>query len=221
MTMAATEGGYRRSALAWDLMSLGLGGRVISLAAFGLLYSIFVILGLVLREGSQQLTILWPAAGILFMALWMAPRRNWIWILGVQMCVEFAIAAAHSDHFTFRQYAPFVLANSLDAIVGALVAKRLMATPAIPRIRHVLQFFAAVALGAAASAVLGAFGSAQALGGAHYLRDWQLWWAGNWLGSLCVAPVVMAWRFGCGCANLRSRRRRRPRWRWSGARCWA
>jgi signal transduction histidine kinase len=193
MEMAATEGGYRKSALAWDLMSLGFGRRVISLAAFALLYSLFVILGLGLRESSQQLTILWPAAGILFMALWMAPLRNWIWILGAQMCVEFAIAAAHSSHFTFRLYAPFVLANSLDATVGALVASRLMATPAIPRIRHVLQFFAAVALGAAASAVLGAFGSAKPLAGAHYLHDWQLWWAGNWLGSLCVAPVVMAW----------------------------
>jgi signal transduction histidine kinase len=114
-------------------------------------------------------------------------------ILGVQMCVEFAIAVAHSDHFTFRHYTPFVLANSLDAIVGALVARRLMATPAIPRIRHVLQFFAAVALGAAAGAVLGAFDWAKPLGGGHYLHDWQLWWAGNWLGSLCVAPVVMAW----------------------------
>jgi signal transduction histidine kinase len=193
MEMAATEGEYRKSALAWDLMSLGIGARVVSLAAFALLYSLFVILGLALRESSQQLTILWPAAGILFMALWQAPRRNWILILGVQMCVEFAIAAVHSDHFTFRQYTPFVLANSLDAIVGALVARRLMATPAIPRIRHVLQFFAAVALGAAAGAVLGAFGWAKPLGGAHYLHDWQLWWAGNWLGSLCVAPVVMAW----------------------------
>jgi signal transduction histidine kinase len=192
LTTVAAEGGYRRSALAWDLMSLGFGGRVVSLAGFALFYSVFVILGLVLREGSQQLTILWPAAGILFMALWMSPRRNWIWILGAQICAEFAIAAAHSGHFTFRQYAPFVLANSLDATVGALVAGRLMTAPEIPRIRHVLQFFAAVALGAAASAVLGAFGSSQ-LGGAHYLREWQLWWAGNWLGSLCVAPVVLAW----------------------------
>src|SRR5580693_8689267 len=110
MEMAATEGEYRKSALAWDLMSLGIGARVVSLAAFALLYSLFVILGLALRESSQQLTILWPAAGILFMALWQAPRRNWILILGVQMCVEFAIAAVHSDHFTFRQYTPFVLA---------------------------------------------------------------------------------------------------------------
>ncbi len=86
-----------------------------------------------------------------------------------------------------------MLANSLDGIVGALVAKRLMTSPEIPRIRHVLRFFAAVALGSAASAMVGAYGAAEALGGARYWREWQLWWAGNWLGSLCIAPVVMGW----------------------------
>jgi len=68
-----------------------------------------------------------------------------------------------------------------------------MATPEIPRIRHALQLLAAVALGAAASAVVGAYGSTQSLGGSHYFREWQLWWAGNWLGSLCIAPGVMGW----------------------------
>jgi signal transduction histidine kinase len=177
----------------WDYMGQGLARRAVSLATFCLLYAGLVVLGLLLRESSQQLTILWPAAGLLFMALWFTQARNWIWILGAQIAVEFAIAALRFDHFIWYQYAPFVAGNSLDAIVGASVAKRLMSNPAIPRVRHVLQFFAAVALGAAASAVLGAYGTAQALGGAHYLREWQLWWAGNWLGSLCVAPVAMAW----------------------------
>jgi signal transduction histidine kinase len=193
MTMPGMQSGYRRSEPVWDYMGLGIAHRVVSLAVFGLLYSVLVLLGLLLRESSQQLTILWPAAGLLFMALWFTRPRNWIWILGVQMTVEIAIALARSDYFTWHQYAPFVLANSLDAIVGALVARQLMKTPELPRVRHVLLFVAAVALGAAASAVLGAFGSAQLPGGGHYLREWQLWWAGNWLGSLCVAPVVMAW----------------------------
>ncbi len=39
---------------------------------------------------------------------------------------------------------------------------------------------------------MGAFASAR-LADAPYLREWQLWWAGNWLGSLCIAPVVMGW----------------------------
>jgi signal transduction histidine kinase len=193
MTMPASPNGSHRPELVWDFMRLGFARRIVSLAAFGLLYSILMMLGLVLRENSQQLTIIWPAAGMLFMALWFSPRRNWVWILGVQMAVELTIDGLRSAYFNWHQYVPYILANSLDAIVGALIARRLMATPQIPRIRHVLQFLGAVALGSAASAVLGALGSVQLLGSAHYLREWQLWWAGNWLGSLCVAPVVMAW----------------------------
>jgi signal transduction histidine kinase len=193
VTTLAVQGGERKSALVWDFMRFGFVRRVASLGAFGVIYSTLMLLGLFLRESSQQLTIVWPAAGLLFMALWLSPRRNWIWIVGTQMAVELAIDVVRIDHFTWRTYGPFILANSLDGIVGALIAGRLMATPEIPRIRHVLQFLAAVTLGAAAGAVIGAFGAAQPLGATRYFREWQLWWAGNWSGSLCIAPVVMGW----------------------------
>jgi signal transduction histidine kinase len=173
-------------------MRVGVVRGAASLAVFAVLYALLVILGLMLRENSQQLVIIWPAAGLLFMALWFSPRRNWIWILGVQIAAELLIDVARSPQFTWLLYGQYTLANSVDAVVGALIARRLMATPQIPRIKHVLQFVAAVALGSAVSAVLGAFDSSQPDVGS-YLRDWQLWWAGNWLGSLCVAPVVMAW----------------------------
>jgi signal transduction histidine kinase len=193
VTMPAVPSGDRTSALVWDFMRLGFARRVASLAAFGLIYSALVILGLDLHESSQQLTIIWPAAGLLFMALWFSPRRNWIWILGVQMAAEIAIDLMRFDHVNWRIYGPFIIANSLDGIIGALIASRLMVTPEIPRIRHVLQVLAAVALGAAASAIVGAFGATQPWGAARYFREWQLWWAGNWLGSLCIAPGVMGW----------------------------
>jgi signal transduction histidine kinase len=200
VTMPAVQDEDRQSALVWDFMRLGVARRVASLAAFGVIYSALVILGLVLRESSQQLTIMWPAAGLLFMALWFSPRRNWIWIVGVQMAAEIVLDLVRFDHVDWRTYGPFIIGNSLDGIVGALVATRLMANPEIPQIRHVLQFLAAVAIGAAASAVIGAFGAAQPLGAARYFREWQLWWAGNWLGSLCITPGVMSWAV----------RRRRP-----------
>jgi signal transduction histidine kinase len=192
VTTPAGLGEYRRSDLVWDFMRFGFTRRVLMVAGFGLVYSVLVTLGLELRESSQQLTIIWPAAGLLFMALWLSPRRNWPWILGVQILVEIALAAARIKHFNLSSYVAFPIANSIDAIVGAFVAQRLIEAPEVPRIRQVLQFFAAVALGAAASAVLGAFGTAP-LGGAQYLREWQLWWAGNWLGSLCVTPALVGW----------------------------
>jgi signal transduction histidine kinase len=183
----------RQPGLEWDFMRHGIAKGAASLAVFAALYSILVWTGLVLHENAEALTIIWPAAGLLFMALWLAPRRRWVWILAVQLMVEFLVGALYSDHFIFRAYVPFALANSLDGMVGAFVASRLISTPRAPRLRNVLLFIASVAIGAAASAVVGAFGTTHVVGGPDYLREIQLWWAGNWLGSLCIAPIVMGW----------------------------
>src|ERR1700724_2245297 len=117
MTVPAVPGAPRSPGLVWDFKRLGLRQRGLSLAVFALLYSALMILGLALRENSKQLTIIWPAAGLLFMALWFSPRRNWIWILGVQIAVEMVIDIARSDHFVWRYHGLFILANSLDGMV--------------------------------------------------------------------------------------------------------
>ena len=183
----------RQPGLEWDFTSRGFAKGAIALSLFAALYAMLVALGLFLHENVEKLTIMWPAAGLLFMALWLAPRRHWFWILSIQVTIELLAGAVKSDPFIFRDYLPFVLANSLDAMVGAWVASRLIAIPRIPRLRNVLLFIASVAVGAAASAVVGAYATAHTLSGPAYLREWQIWWAGNWLGSLCIAPIVMGW----------------------------
>ncbi|HEY2676515.1 MAG TPA: MASE1 domain-containing protein [Steroidobacteraceae bacterium] len=177
----------------WDYMRFGFVRGVGSLAIFALCYALLVFLGVSLHENVEELTTVWPAAGLLFMALWLSPLRNWVWLLLIQVTVELCINMLHSEHFSISRHATYALANSLDAIVGALVARSLMKDRKVPRIRNVLLFFAATAIGSTASAVLGAFGSSHMLGSPEYWREFQLWWAGNWLGSLCIAPVLMGW----------------------------
>ena len=183
----------RPAGLEWDFTRDGIakGGR--SLAVFAALYLLLVVLGLRLHENTEALTIIWPAAGLLFMAFWLSPRRNWIWILGIQLTIELSAGAIQSDHFRLATYVPYAIANSIDGMVGALVASRLIDTPRVPRMRNVLLFIASVAVGAAASALVGAYGTTQTFGGPDYVRECQIWWAGNWLGSLCIAPIVMGW----------------------------
>src|SRR5258708_37412761 len=108
---------------------------------------------------------MWPAAGLLFMALWLSPRRNWIWILAIQLAIELSAGAGTSDHFRLAAYVPYAIANSVDGMVGAFVASRLIPTPRVPRMRNVLLFIAAVAVGAAASAVVGADGTTRQFDG--------------------------------------------------------
>ena len=180
--------------LVWDFTRDGIAKGARSLAAFAALYALLVVLGLKLHENTEALTIMWPSAGLLFMALWLSPRRNWIWILAVQLAIELSASALQSGHFRFATYVPFAVANSIDGMVGAFVASRLIETPRVPRMRNVLLFIASVAIGAAVSALVGGYADdAHARRTPEYVRELQIWWAGNWLGSLCIAPIVMGW----------------------------
>jgi signal transduction histidine kinase len=193
VTIPTVLGEERRAEFAWDFGRLPIAQRALLLAAFGLLYSLSVIAGHGLRENSEELTILWPAAGLLYVALLVSKRRIWPLILAVQMTVEIAVDVVRTDQFGWHWYLPLAVANSLGGVVGVLVIQRVATYAKLPNFRTVLQFFGAVALGAAASATLGAFGSAGTLSGVHYLREWQLWWAGSGLGCLMIAPCVLSW----------------------------
>jgi signal transduction histidine kinase len=177
----------------WDFMRRGILG-FIQLLVFGALLGLLIALGYGLRDYSEFLTIMWPASGLLLVALWSSPTRSWIWILVTQLIVQIAIYVAYAGPTNLQWGAVFAVANSVDAIVGAVVARRLIATPSSMRqIRQVLQLIAAIALGAAVSAILGAYASIHTSAGTHFLRQWQLWWANSWLGSLFLAPVLLTW----------------------------
>jgi signal transduction histidine kinase len=190
--MAPAPNENRITGLQWDFTSRGSGHAAAALGTFAVLYSLLVLLGQTLHENVEALTILWPAAGLLFGALWLSPLRNWIWILLIQWVVEISARAMLFDHFDLGKTLLYVLANSVDGMVSTCVAWKLTSDYR-PRLQAVLIFFAAVAIGASASAVFGAFASTRMLGGAEYWREWQLWWVGNSLGSLCIGPILLGW----------------------------
>jgi signal transduction histidine kinase len=177
----------------WNFMRRGLLGRSILLSIFGALLGLLIVLGYGLRDDSELLTIMWPASGLLLVALWSSPTSSWIWILMTQLIVQMAIYFAYVGRINWQWGALFAVANSVDAIVGAVVARRLIAAPSMRQIRQVLQLTAAIALGAAVSAILGAYASIHTSVGTHFFRQWQLWWANSWLGSLFLAPVLLTW----------------------------
>jgi signal transduction histidine kinase len=177
----------------WSLRSLAPRYRAAALAGFGLAYAALDILGSELRIQHGTLVIIWPAAGLLLVALFLAPPRIWIWLLSLQLGIGVLVTYLLTQHFRLGWAVIYAAADSLDGIVGATLAIRLIPQPAQPRIRQVIAFFAAAGLGAAASALIGAFCAVHVLTDASYWHQWQLWWAGNWLGSLAITPVALTW----------------------------
>ncbi len=113
----------------WDFMWRGILGRSILLLTFGVLLGLLIVLGYGLRDNSELLTIMWPASGLLLVALWSSPTSSWIWILMTQLIVQMAIYFAYVGPINWQWGAVFAAANSVDAIVGAVVARRMIASP--------------------------------------------------------------------------------------------
>jgi signal transduction histidine kinase len=169
------------------------GGRYGVLAAFAAAYALLIWLGYQFKEPEQQLTIMWPAAGLLFTALWVSPRQWWPAFIGIQVAVELLLGVVLEESFNLRLTVLYALADSIDAIVGASVARLLIPDMAAVKVWHALKLGVATAVGAAASAFLGAFVATLSANPLSYEHQYQIWWAGNWLGSLVILPVVFGW----------------------------
>jgi len=78
-----------------------------------------------------------------------------------------------------------------------MVARWLISDLSQLRTMQALQFAGATAIGAAVGALLGAWVVLKDISGGldwlEYLQQWQIWWAGNWLGHLTLAPMIFCW----------------------------
>ena len=175
----------------------GRGGRVALIAAFGVAHALLVLLGYLLKESLNAPAMMWPSVGLLFVMLWLTPHRLWPAILLVQYFVEVIITSMPLEPFDPSTDLLYPLANSIDAVVGASFARVLITAIDKVHTRQALAFIGATALGAAAGALFGAWialmdgGDGFTLGA--FLHKAQIWWAGNWLGHLTVAPVIFCW----------------------------
>jgi signal transduction histidine kinase len=179
--------------LVWDPTAMPPARRLRALVAFVLLYAALVYVGRALRTGEDTITIIWPASGLLINALYFSPRRAWLTIVPLQIAAELAFDIVGRTPGGFHWHLAFACADSLEALFAAGVLRAFVSTPQFARVAQVLKYFLAAAAGAALSATLGAFGAVHGLGQESYLQQWQVWWAGNFLGSAVIAPVVLCW----------------------------
>jgi PAS domain S-box-containing protein len=92
--------------------------------------------------------------------------------------------------------AVIAVGNTLEAVVGAALLRRVAFRPALDRVRDV---FALVFLGAMVSTAISATNGVTTLliagdtSGHQYGSDWLLWWIGDGMGDLVVAPLLLVW----------------------------
>jgi PAS domain S-box-containing protein len=148
-------------------------------------------LGLTMAFVAEQVSVVWPPTGIALAALLLYGYRLWP---GIALGAFLANATANEPITTG---AGIAIGNTLEALVGAWLLRTLAKfDPALGRVRDVLNL---VVLAAGVSTMLGATVGAASLCLAgvkpwtSYPAMWSVWWLGDALGNLVVAPLLLTW----------------------------
>jgi PAS domain S-box-containing protein len=162
-------------------------GRAIALAAT---YYGAALLGLHYASIGQSISLVWPPTGIAVAALTLLGSRYWPSIaLG-------AFLANAATPVPLTAAAMIAVGNTLEAMVAATLLLRLAGShPQFENLRHVRALLLAALLGTLTSALIGTSSlwltgvlHPSALPGAI-----AVWWAGDMLGALVVAPLLLSW----------------------------
>jgi len=164
---------------------------VVRLAVIAAIYYAAARLGFTLAVVAEQVTTVWPPAGISLAAVLICGYRAWPGIL----VGAFLANLGTSEPVVVA--AVIAAGNTLEAVLGAWLLRRLVDfDTCLERIRDVLGL---VALAAAASTTLSATVGVTTLCAAG-LQPWSAfrvlwvdWWLGDAMGDLLVAPALLTW----------------------------
>lgn len=159
-------------------------------ASVALVYVAAAKVGIELSVAHGVVTPVWAPSGISLAALLLFGHRMW---LGVALG---ALVANATSDISFGLAAAIAVGNTLEAVVGAYLLRRIGFDTRLARVRDVL---ALVAFGALLSTTIAATNGVTALlvggeiQGSSYGSEWLLWWFGDAVGDLLVAPVLLVW----------------------------
>ncbi len=163
--------------------------RSLLVLAVGALYVATAKLGLALASRAAQVTAFWPPTGFALFAVLRFGR--WA-IPGIALGAFVANATAGEPLWVAAGVA---IGNTLEAVLGAAILRRLDFDGRVGRVRDVLALVGAVLVSPLVAATLGA--TCLVLGGVQpasaFPGLWWIWWLGDALGGLIFAPPLLAW----------------------------
>ena len=164
------------------------GLNVLRLVLVGAAYFACARLGYAFTVGGM--VSLWPPSGLMLGLLAIAHLRHWPAIVAGGL-----IGSVCSDllsNYTVPLATAAALANGAETFVGALVLRRYLGSPVrFSTLRAVYVLMIGVV---GVSNALTSFGGAAVLNvgfGMGYWHGWVVWWVGDGLGMLIVAPVIL------------------------------
>jgi PAS domain S-box-containing protein len=160
----------------------------LQLTAIAALYVGAAKIGIELSVARGVITPVWAPTGIAIAALFLLGGRLWpavalgAFIANVTSDASAGVAAA------------IAVGNTLEAVVGSELLRRVGVRPALDRVRDAL---ALIVLAAAVAPLIAATNGVTVLWIADdvgsYGREWLLWWVGDAMGALIVAPLILVW----------------------------
>ena len=164
---------------------------LVELALLVATYSGAAKLGLTMAFVAEQVTAVWPPTGIALAALLLFGERLWpgvaIGAFLVNLSTNAPIGAA----------AGIAVGNTFEALLGVWLLRRVVGFD--HALRRAKDVFALVILAAGSSTLVSAtIGAASlCLGGVKPWNDfaelWKVWWLGDVMGGLLVAPLLLTW----------------------------
>jgi len=159
--------------------------RAVMMAALFVGYVASAKLGIELSVAHGVITPVWAPTGIALVALVLYGPSLW-------PAVALGAVVANATSGASIVDAIFISAgNTLEALVGTYLLRRAAFRPALGRVRDV---FALILLGAVASTMVAATNGVTTLWISgdvdHYGSSWLLWWIGDGMGDLIVAPLL-------------------------------
>lgn len=156
-------------------------------------YAALAFCGYALKVNSALPGFIWPSGGLLFAVLLVLRRRDWAWILLMAVAADIAVnwLTPPWPFIGFSTALQYALSNALKSLIGAMLARHRIGGLSAPRQAASLYF--AGAIGCMFSTTISAVTFSVQHPEVKPLVTWLLWWAGDVLGIVTVAPLALTW----------------------------
>lgn len=186
--------GARHDGLTSGYLYAQLGGRTRALVYFTLCYFAAACLGYHFKVDLAIPALMWPAAGVLFSALWMTDTRDWPVLLAAQVVADLAATFTFLHPPSVGTSLLYSVSNGVGGVVGVMLARRHVSRRPEARTARSLQMLWVTAVGSLASCLPGVWGNWRAFPeGPSFITQLEVWAAGNWVGLAAVVPVLNSW----------------------------